>query len=75
MTAGRQREQLMGPYPAGLFDCEPRKLGAMYRLQTFCRGRLYGWEPLSSTRYRGLRTKDDGYLLFQMYIKRCVVAP
>lgn len=55
--------------------CPPALMATLYTCETYHRACLYGWEPLSSTGYTALRSKDDGYILFQMFAGRYVAFP
>lgn len=72
--AAERKAPVRGAYPAQLQGCPPEILSTLYMHETYSRARLCGWEPLSSAWYNGLKTKDDGWLQFQMYATRCEAA-
>jgi hypothetical protein len=62
----------MGSWPKQYDQCPAAIMATLFTFQVFARSALYGWEPLSSAQHTSLRSKDDGYIGFNMYTARWV---
>lgn len=62
-------------WPQRWDEAEAWQLGNLFQYEVYATGELYGFHDLSSSRHKGLRTKDDSYIMFNYYYTRYVQLP
>lgn len=63
-------EPVSDRWPEEWQDAKAWQFGNLFDYEVYATGELYGFHDLSSARHKGLRTKDDSYILFNYYYTR-----